>query len=84
MVNGGVPSLKELYESKLRLNDPAGEYGPGRLGVPALMVEGVVYIVGRNGTVCEVGDDLAGSNMLKQAREQIERDIAAKLRETGY
>jgi len=81
MMAGDVPSVQELGKSSLKVVDPPGGYGQGRLGVPALMRNGKLYILGRNGEVCMVGDDQAGSSMLQQARLQINKEIARELRE---
>jgi len=71
MVDGEVPSLRDLIESDLRLTDPAGEFGAERRRVPSLIVNGVLWILGRNDCIV-VPEGPAGSAMMEEAREQIE------------
>lgn len=78
-----IPSLRQLVESDLRLTDPAGEFGPERQGVPAMLLNGVLYIMGRNGGEIVVPGGAAGAAMMEQARKQIEEMLEQRAMMVG-
>lgn len=74
-IMAGIPEMKELMCSPFKVVDPKGPYGRERQRVPALLIDGVLYILGRQDEVA-VPDGPAAEDMIKQVKKQIEEMLA--------